>query len=58
MKVLRLVENMFENSLDDERISFLQYFNNQSLLNKKGLLVRVHNANFVGITRSLKTLNP
>ncbi len=49
---------MFENSLDDERISFLQYFNNQSLLNKKGLLVRVHNANFVGITRSLKTLNP
>jgi hypothetical protein len=41
-----------------EGASFLQYFNNQSLLNKGGLLVRVHNVDLCRFCENLGNFKP
>ncbi len=45
-------------NLDDEKASFLQYLNNQNLLNKGGLLVRVNNVDLCRYCKKLGNLKP
>jgi len=52
------VEKMHVSNLDDEGTSFLQYFNNQSLLNRGGLLAKVHNVNLCRYCEKLGNLKP
>jgi hypothetical protein len=49
---------MLVNNLDHEEVSILQYLNNQSLLNKGGLLVRVHNVDLCRYYKKLGNLKP
>jgi hypothetical protein len=52
------VEKMLVNNLNDEEANFLQYLNNQILLNKGGLLVRVHNVDLCRYCKKLGNLKP
>ncbi len=49
---------MLVNNLNDEEANFLQYLNNQILLNKGGLLVRVHNVDLCRYCKKLGNLKP
>jgi hypothetical protein len=44
---------MLINNLDDEEVSILQYLNNQNLLNKGGLLGKVHNVDLCRYCKKL-----
>ncbi len=49
---------MVISNLDDEEVSILQYLSNQNLLNKGGLLVRVHNVDLCRYCKKLGNLKP
>jgi hypothetical protein len=58
MYVLRLVEKMHLNNLNDEGIFFCNTLADQSLLNKKGLLVMLHNVDLYWYYEKLGNLKP